>query len=124
MKRMNDNAQKFLGRNHENVGMAIVHEALTAPLKQIVDNAGFHSGEVIVDQVKRSSGNMGYNAATCEDELVDLVAVGVIDPAKVTRTALQNAISIATMILTTEVAITDLPKEDKAAAAPAMPDMY
>lgn len=124
MKRMNDNAQKFLGRNHENVGMAIVHEALTAPLKQIVDNAGFHSGEVIVDQVKRSSGNMGYNAATCEDELVDLVAVGVIDPAKVTRTALQNAISIATMILTTEAAITDLPKEDKAAVAPAMPDMY
>lgn len=125
MQKLNENPDKKLGgRNHEHLGMAIVHEALAAPLKQIVDNAGYHSGEVIVDQVKRSSGNMGYNALTCEDALVDLVAGGVIDPAKVTRTALQNAISIATMILTTEAAITDLPKEEKASAAPAMPDMY
>lgn len=124
MKRMNDSSQKLLGRNHEHIGMAIVHEALSAPLKQIVENAGFHSGEIIVDQVRKSSGNMGYNAATCEEGLVDLVAVGVIDPAKVTRTALQNAISIATMILTTEAAITELPKEEKVGTPPAMPDMY
>ncbi len=108
----------------ELAGVSIVCDALAAPFKQIVENAGRHSSEVIFEDVLSKTGNMGYDAQTCKRELVDLVEIGVIDPAKVTRTALQNAISIAIMILTTEAAITDLPKEDKAAAAPAMPDMY
>ena len=105
----------------EQLGLDILDRALEAPLRQIAENAGKEGG-VVVDAVKKSEGNMGWNAVS--GEIVDMIAEGIVDPAKVTRSALQNAASIAIMILTTEAAITDIPKEEKAPAAPAMPDMY
>jgi len=96
----------------EKVGINILLKALDEPLKQIAENAG-KDGAVVVDEVKRHEGNYGYNGGT--DKYEDLVKVGVVDPAKVTRSALQNAASIAVMFLTTEAVITDIPekKEDK-----------
>lgn len=105
----------------EQLGLEILGRALEAPLRQIAENAG-REGGVIVEEVKKQSGNMGWNAVT--GELVDMVATGIVDPAKVTRSALQNAASIAIMLLTTEAAITEIPKEEKGAGAPPMPDMY
>lgn len=98
----------------EAVGVSIVAQALEAPLRQIADNAG-ESGDVVVNRVKNMDGMAGWNAATGEDE-ADMVAAGIIDPAKVTRSAVQNAASIATMVITTEAAITEIPKDE-----PAMP---
>lgn len=95
----------------EALGVAIVERAIEAPLWQIATNAGA-KGDVVVDRVKSQSGNAGYNAATDKDE-ADMVAAGIIDPAKVTRSALQNAASIATMVITTEAAITEIPKKDE-----------
>lgn len=100
----------------EQLGSDILNRALEAPLRQIAENAGKEGG-IIVEHVKNVGGNMGWNALT--DEIVDLVASGIVDPAKVTRSALQNAVSIAIMILTTEAAITEIPKEEKS-SAPAM----
>jgi len=101
----------------EHTGAQMVFRALDAPARQIALNAG-HEGAVIVQQVEAAGGNVGFNAATGEFE--DLVAAGVIDPAKVTRAALQNAASIAALLLTTETLITDKPEEaDPAAAAAA-----
>ncbi len=97
----------------EKTGIKILKKALEEPLKQIAYNAG-QEGAIVVEKVKAESGNVGYNAAL--DKYEDLVKVGVIDPAKVTRSALQNAASAAAMLLTTEAAVTDLPaKEDKGA---------
>ncbi len=93
----------------EKIGINIIKIAIEAPLKQIADNAG-DKGDVVVEEVKKREGNVGYNALTGEYE--DLVEAGIIDPAKVTRNALQNAASAAAMILTTEGAVTDLPKKD------------
>lgn len=95
----------------EAVGVRILMRALEEPIKQIAQNAG-KDGSVIAEEVKKLSGNMGYNAAL--DKYEDMVVAGIIDPAKVTRSALQNAASIAAMILTTEAVITDKPekKED------------
>ncbi len=99
------------------VGVGIVRRALEEPLRQIVNNAGVE-GAVIVEQVKKETGNpnMGYNADIGKIE--DLVASGVIDPTKVARIALQNASSIAGLLLTTECVIADKPKEEKPMAAP------
>ena len=96
----------------QRVGVNILLRALEEPLKQIAENAG-KDGAVVVDDVKRNKGNYGYNAAT--DKFEDLVKSGVVDPAKVARSALQNAASIAAMFLTTEAAVADLPekKDDK-----------
>jgi len=94
----------------EALGIQIVENALEAPLKQIADNAGA-KGEVIVERVRMQTGNYGYNASTNLDE-VDMVLAGIIDPAKVTRSAVQNAASIAMMVITTEVAITDNAKAE------------
>ena len=105
----------------ELAGMQILRKAIEQPLRQIAENAG-HEGGVIVERVKAMTGNHGWNAANGEE--VDMIASGIVDPAKVTRSALQNAASVAVMILTTEAAITELPKDEKASAAPAMPDMY
>lgn len=105
----------------ELIGMEIVANALAAPLKCIVDNAGRHSGDVMVDRVSRGEVGFGYNALTAKEDLVDMVKDGIIDPAKVTRTAVENAVSVAIMIITTEAAITEIPKEEK--AMPAAPDM-
>ncbi len=101
----------------ELVGAKIVRRAIEEPLKHIAFNAG-QVGEVVVERVKGEKDNVGYNADT--DKYEDLIAAGVIDPAKVTRTALQNAASISSLLLTTESLITDLP-EEKTAGAPAMP---
>ena len=98
----------------EQVGVEIMLRAIRKPLMQIADNAGV-SGEVVVAEVEKKRGNMGYNAATGEYE--DMVEAGIIDPAKVTRSAVQNAASAAAMLLTTEVVVAELPKKD----APAMP---
>ena len=105
----------------EATGANLVYRALDAPTRQIAQNAG-HEGAVVVQQVDTAGGNNGFNAVTGEYE--DLVAAGVIDPAKVTRAALQNAASIAALLLTTETLITDKVEEmDPAAAAAAMGGM-
>jgi chaperonin GroEL len=99
-------------------GVNILRRALEEPLRQIAFNAG-EEGSVVVEKVKGLPKGQGYNAAT--GEYVDMVAAGIIDPTKVTRSALQNAASIAALLLTTEALITDIP-EKKGAAAPPMPD--
>ncbi|WP_321990920.1 chaperonin GroEL [Marispirochaeta aestuarii] len=96
----------------EKAGFAIVRRALEAPLRQIAENAGL-DGSIIADKAKGQKDGMGFNASTME--WTDLVKAGIIDPAKVTRSALQNAASIASLLLTTECIITDLPEKDKAA---------
>jgi chaperonin GroEL len=94
----------------ETVGLSILRRALEEPMRMIAQNAG-KDGAVVVERVRAEKGGTGYNAAT--DTYEDLVKAGVIDPAKVTRTALQNAASIAVMVITTECAVTDLPKKDE-----------
>jgi len=96
----------------EAIGVGIVKRAVEAPLRSLAANAG-EEGSVIVDKVKKAKGNEGYNVATGNYE--DLVKAGVVDPKKVTRSALQNAASIAGLLLTTECLITDLPEKDKPA---------
>ena len=97
-------------------GVKIIRRALSEPLRRIAENTGA-DGAVIVGEVERLKGNKGFNAATGEFE--DLVAAGIIDPTKVVRTALQNAASIAGLLLTTEAAVTDAPETKK--SAPPMP---
>lgn len=95
-------------------GAKIVERALEDPVRQIAANAGF-DGSVIVSEVKKASGDVGFNAAT--EEYVDMIKAGIVDPVKVTRSALQNAASVASMLLTTEAGITII-KEPEAPAAP------
>lgn len=98
--------------HEEEIGFNIVIKALEMPLKQIAANAGKDDGSVIVDKVKNGKGNAGYDAA--KDEIVsDMIAEGIIDPAKVARSCVQNATSAAAILLTTEVAIADEPEEKK-----------
>jgi chaperonin GroEL len=99
----------------EAVGLQIVRRAIEFPLRQLADNAGVE-GALIVEEVKKRSGNEGYNVAT--GQYVDLVKAGVVDPTKVTRSALQNAASIAGLLLTTEALVTEIPEKEKAPAAP------
>jgi len=94
----------------ELVGVKIIQRSLEAPLRQLVSNAGLE-GALIVEEVKKSKGSMGYNVAT--QKYTDLIKDGVLDPAKVTRSALQNAASISGLLLTTECMITDIPEEEK-----------
>jgi chaperonin GroEL len=104
------------GDTDEQIGVTIVRRALEEPLRQIAANAGVE-GAVVVEKVRENkSENHGFNAAT--EEYEDLVKAGVIDPAKVTRTALQNAASIAGLMLTTEALVSELPEDDR---TPAMP---
>ncbi len=109
----------------EQHGINIIKRSLEEPLRQIASNAG-HEGSIVVERVKAESGNTGFNAAT--GEYTDLVANGIIDPTKVSRTALQNAASVSGLLLTTEAMVAELPKkEEKMAGGPApggMPDMY
>lgn len=98
----------------ELIGATIVASALTAPLKRIAENAGVN-GSVVAEHVKNKPFNEGYNAAT--GEYVDMLAAGIVDPAKVTRSGLQNAASIAGMVLTTECIVADLPEKKEAAPA-------
>ena len=101
----------------QNTGIAAALRAMEGPLRQIVDNAG-DEASVVLDKVRQGEGNFGYNAAT--GEYGDMIAMGILDPAKVTRTALQAAGSVAGLMITTEVMIAESPKDE---AAPAMPDM-
>jgi chaperonin GroEL len=88
----------------------IIRRALEAPLRQVATNAGAE-GSLIVEHVLKQAENVGYNAAS--GEYVDMFKAGIVDPKKVTRTALQNAASVASMLLTTEVVVTDLPEEER-----------
>ncbi len=99
----------------EAIGLGIVRRAIEAPLRQLADNAGLE-GALIVQEVKKRKGNEGLNIAT--GEYVDLVKAGVVDPTKVTRSALQNASSISALLLTTEALITEIPEKDKPAPMP------
>ncbi|MDD3237302.1 MAG: chaperonin GroEL [Candidatus Gastranaerophilales bacterium] len=101
----------------ERIGVKILMESLDIPLYLIANNSGV-KGEVIVEEVKKLKGNEGYDAMN--DKYVDMLEHGIVDPAKVTRSALQNAVSVASMLLTTEAAVVELPEKK---SAPAMPDM-
>ena len=101
----------------EKVGFRILLDSLYIPLKQIADNAGV-KGEVVVETVKKLPKTEGYDAMA--NKYVDMIASGIVDPAKVTRSALQNAVSVAGMLLTTEAAVVDIPSKNP---MPAMPDM-
>jgi chaperonin GroEL len=102
----------------ELIGYEIIKRAIKAPLRQISENAGFDGG-VVVNGVETQSGNIGFNASN--GEYIDMFEAGIIDPLKVERIALQNATSVASLLLTTESAIHEIPKEET--PAPAMPDM-
>ena len=95
-------------RGDEKIGVDIVAKAMEAPTRQIVDNTG-EDGHVVVADILEKGGNIGYNAST--GEYVDMVAAGILDPAKVSRCALQNAASVAGLMLTTDLMVTEL-KED------------
>lgn len=95
----------------ERTGVNLVRRALEAPIRQIADNAGVE-GSVIVERLKKEKAGFGYNAAT--DEWVDMVQAGIVDPAKVTRSALQNAASVSAMFLTTEAVVADRPEKEAA----------
>lgn len=107
--------KKLKKTGDEAIGVDIIRRALEAPIKQIAANAGVE-GAIVVQKVTQGKGGFGYNALT--DEYGDLPKQGVIDPTKVVRSAIQNAASIATLLLTTDVLITDLPEEKKAAGGP------
>lgn len=94
----------------EKVGIKLVKKALESPIRQIAQNAG-KDGAVVVEEVRKKEKGVGYNAA--KDVYEDMIKAGIIDPLKVTRSALQNAASVAAMVLTTEVAITDIPESEK-----------
>jgi chaperonin GroEL len=103
----------------QDVGIALLLKAVSTPLRQIVANAGEESS-VVLDKIKKGDGNFGFNAAS--GEYGDMIDMGILDPAKVTRTALQAAGSIAGLMITTEAMVSELP-EEQGAGAPAMPDM-
>ncbi|HEV2944417.1 MAG TPA: chaperonin GroEL [Solirubrobacteraceae bacterium] len=116
-----DNGASVDGSDDERTGARIVLRALEEPLRQLAENAGLE-GSVVVNDVRKAKKGFGLNAST--NEVVDLVAAGVIDPAMVTRSALQNAASIAKNILTTEAIVAELPeKEGAGAGGGGMPDM-
>ena len=107
------------GANHDQqIGVDILKRAIEEPLRQIVANAG-EEASVIVNQVREAKGNEGYNAAS--GEFGDMISMGILDPTKVTRSALQNAASVAGLLLTTEAMVAEIPKEEP--AAPGAPDM-
>ena len=117
--RAKSSLEKLEGDNDDqNVGINILRRALEEPLRQIVSNAG-SDASVILNEVANGKGNFGYNAAT--NEYGDMVEMGIVDPTKVTRYALQNAASVTGLLLTTEAMVTDAPQDD-APVAP-MPDM-
>jgi len=93
------------------VGVTIVKRALEEPIRQIVVNAGVEGAVIVMEVKKNKKASFGFNAAT--EEYMDMIEAGIIDPTKVTRTALQNAASIAGLMITTECVITDKPEEEK-----------
>jgi chaperonin GroEL len=118
--------EKLKLEGDEQIGVNVVKRALEEPLRMIASNAGFE-GAVVLGKVKESKdANFGFNAAT--EEYTDMIAAGILDPAKVARTALQNAASISALMLTTEALISEIPEDEKAPAGPPMgggaPGMY
>jgi len=116
--------EKLKLEHDEQIGVNIVRRALEEPLRMIASNAG-HEGAVVIAKVKESKdANFGFNAAT--EEYGDMISAGILDPAKVSRTALQNASSIAALMLTTEALVSEIPEEEKAPAGPpgGAPPMY
>jgi chaperonin GroEL len=106
----------------ELIGVNIIKRAIEEPLRQIADNAGYE-GSVVVEKIKDMEQDMGFNALT--EKYEDMVKVGVLDPTKVVRIALQNASSIAGLLLTTEGLVSEIPEEEKAPKYPPPPgDMY
>ena len=116
---LNSLTKDWKGTQDELTGVQILKRALEEPLRRIALNAGLE-GSVIVQEVKGRKSGEGYDAA--KGEFTNMVDRGIIDPLKVTRSALENAASIATMILTTETLVTEIPEKEKAAAAPPMPE--
>jgi len=104
----------------EKTGANILKKALESPIRQLVENAGIE-GSVVVEEVRKRGGNFGFNAATLEYQ--DLIQSGIIDPTKVVRTALENAVSAASMILTTEAVVVERKEEKKPASMPGMGGM-
>ena len=116
-----DTISKLKGDNHDqDAGIKIVERALEEPLRQIVANCG-DEPSVVANKVREGKGNFGYNAAT--GEYGDMVSMGVLDPTKVTRSALQNAASVAGLILTTDAMVAELPKDESASPAAGMGGM-
>jgi chaperonin GroEL len=118
--------EKLKLESDEQIGVNTVKRALEEPLRMIASNAGME-GAVVLGKVKESKDtNYGFNAAT--DDYTDMISAGILDPAKVTRTALQNAASISALMLTTEALVSEIPEEEKAPAGPPMgggaPGMY
>ncbi|MDL2280407.1 chaperonin GroEL [Selenomonadales bacterium OttesenSCG-928-I06] len=112
---------KVKAEGDEKTGVEIVRRAIEEPIRQIANNAGLE-GSIVVEQVKKAGKGIGFNALT--EEYIDMIKAGIVDPAKVTRSALQNAASIASMVLTTETLITDIPgKEDGPGMPPGMGGM-
>ncbi|HYY73499.1 MAG TPA: chaperonin GroEL [Solirubrobacterales bacterium] len=105
-------------KGDELTGLRIVERALEEPLRQIATNSG-REGSVVVDEVRRSAAGQGWDAMN--DRAADMIQAGIVDPAKVTRSALQNAASIASMVLTTEAVVTEVPEEDKEGAGAGAP---
>ena len=115
-----DGIGELAGDNHDqDMGIKILRRALEEPLRQIVANAG-DDASVILNKVREGEGTFGFNAAT--GEYGNMLEMGILDPTKVTRLALQNATSVAGLLLTTEAMVAELPK-DESAGAPGMPDM-
>lgn len=113
---------KVAAKGDEKIGVAIIKRVLEKPVRQIVENAGIE-GSIVVNKLLEEKGDFGYNAETGTYE--NLLAAGVIDPTKVVRFALQNAASVAGLMLTTEAMITDKPKRKKEVSMPDMDDdMY
>jgi len=116
---------KLKVQEDQQMGVNIVKRALEEPIRQIVGNAGFE-GSVVVEHVRKDKTNVGFDAIT--EKYVDMLEAGIIDPTKVTRAALQNAASVAGLMLTTEVMVTEIPEEKKSSAMPGhgggMGDMY
>ncbi len=117
---VSENGASADGSDDERTGARIVLRALEEPLRQLAENAGLE-GSVVVNDVRKAKKGHGLNAAT--NEIVDLVAEGIIDPAMVTRSALQNAASIAKNILTTEAIVAEVPEKEAAGVGGGMPDM-
>ena len=114
-------AIEVTGDNHEqDMGISILKRAMEEPLRQIVANAGAEAS-VVLNKVKEGEGNYGYNAAP--GEYVDMIEAGILDPTKVTRSALQNAASVAGLMITTEAMVAEAPKDDAPAGGGGMPDM-
>ncbi|MDE2997850.1 MAG: chaperonin GroEL [Gemmatimonadota bacterium] len=115
-----DRARKD-ARGDEKIGVEIVRRALEEPLRQIADNAGVE-GAIVVQKVSAGDGGFGFNADT--EDYEDMIAAGLLDPTKVARTALENAASIAGLLLTTEAVVADIPEEEKPPPAPPGGGMY